>query len=246
MSDSKKSFAPMIAIVGCDGSGKSTVSEEILKWVSRYGPAESAHLGKQSGNMGRSLMRLPLVGKWIEGLIGRKLKSVQSSKAKNQTPKMLPALVMYGFTIRRVRRFRRMLKLRDKGMIVITDRFPQLDHPKSFDGPALDVNAEGNGIVRWLARRERAAFEWMTSHHPDLVIRLNVDVETAFARKPDHRKEALRKKIEVAPLLKFKGSPIVDIDTVQPLAQVLDEARAAVTNIFETRGYAQPSDAPSA
>lgn len=237
MSDTEKSFAPMIAIVGCDGSGKSTVSEHILEWVSRYGPAESAHLGKQSGNLGRSLMGLPLVGKWIEGVIGRKLKSVQSSKSKNRTPKMFPALVMYGFTIRRVRRFRRMLALRDKGMIVVTDRFPQLDHPKSFDGPALDVNAEGNGIIRWLARRERASFEWMTSHHPDLVIRLNVDVETAFARKPDHRKEALRKKIAVAPLLKFNGAPIVDIETVQPLAQVLEEARAAVAHTFAVRGY---------
>ncbi len=237
----------MIAIVGCDGSGKSTVGEHILNWVSRYGPAKSAHLGKQSGNLGRSLMSLPLIGRWIEGVISRKLKSVQSSKAKNQTPKMFPALVMYGFTIRRVRRFRRMMALRKKGMIVVTDRFPQLDQPKSFDGPALDVNASGNAVVRWLARRERAAFEWMTSHHPDLVIRLNVDVETAFARKPDHRKDALRKKIEVAPLLKFNGAPIVDIETVQPLERVLEEARAAVDHTFAARGYrASSADSKSA
>jgi hypothetical protein len=79
----------------------------------------------------------------------------------------------------------------------------------------------------------------MTSHRPDLVIRLNVDLDTACARKPDHRRELLRDKVAITPQLTFNGAPIVEIDSTQPLAQVLVEAKAAVAKTLATRGYTQ-------
>ena len=230
---------PMIAIIGCDGSGKSTVSEQVIDYASKYGPVALTHLGKQAGNVGRALSALPLIGWWFKWLISRKVKTVNKSHAKNKTPGIFPALVMYAFTIRRVRRFRRMLVLRELGNIIITDRFPQLDYPKSFDGPELVVDAQGNFIVRWLARREYAAFEWMTSYKPNVVIRLNVDIDTAMARKPDHDREALMKKIAITPHLKFQGVPIIDIDTTQPLEQVVAEANTAVASIMTEFGYSK-------
>ncbi len=235
--DKQTKMAPLIAIIGCDGSGKSTVSEEVMVWVKGYGPAATAHLGKQAGNIGRSLSRLPLIGKWFERLISRKVVSVRNSHGKNKTPGILPSLVMYAFTLRRVRRFRRMLALRRQGFIIITDRFPQLEFPRAYDGPALSVTAQGNFIVRWLARKEQVAFEWMTSYQPDLVLRLNVDLDTACARKPDHLREALKKKIDITPQLKFNGAPIAEIDTVQPLTEVLAAANAAVSHTLAERGY---------
>jgi len=72
----------------------------------------------------------------------------------------------------------------------------------------------------------------MTSYRPDLVIRLNIDLDTACARKPDHIRRKLQRKIEVTPLLKFNGAPIVEIDTIQPLEQVLVEAREALTDFL--------------
>ena len=241
MSVKHSDYAPMIAIIGCDGSGKSTVSEQVLDYASKFGPAALTHLGKQAGNVGRALSALPLIGSWLEWLISRKVKKVNNSHAKNETPGILPALVMYAFTIRRLRRFRRMLALREQGNIIITDRFPQLDYPKSFDGPELLIAAQGNFIVRWLARREHAAFEWMTGYKPDLVIRLNVDIDTAMARKPDHVRELLMKKIAIVPKLTFQGAPIVDIDTAQPLEKVVNEANAAMAKIMAEFGYANKS-----
>jgi len=93
--------------------------------------------------------------------------------------------------------------------------------------------------VRWLARRERVMYEWMTGYRPDLVIRLNVDLDTACARKPDHRRELLRDKITATPLLKFNGAPIVEIDAAQPLAEVLKAANAAVTRVLTGHGFTQ-------
>jgi len=227
----------MIAVVGCDGSGKSTVSEQITVWAKDYGPATTAHLGKQAGNVGRTLTGLPLIGKLIGRIIGQKKFSVREPATKSKTPGVVAALVASIFTLRRVLRFRRMLASRRQGFIVITDRFPQLDYPNAIDGTALQQSAQGSSFVRWLARHERKAFEWMTSYRPDLVIRLNIDLDSACARKPDHDRIKLQRKVEIIPLLKLNGAPIVEIDSAQPLEQVLAEAREAVTRFFTEHGY---------
>ena len=237
MPDEQAVLPPLIAIVGCDGSGKSTVSEELLAWMAGYGPVSMAHLGKQQGNTGRWFAGLPLVGSWFERFIGKKASTVHKSRDKNKAPDFLPALVMYAFAVRRVRRYRRMMALRKRGHIIIADRYPQLDVPSASDGPDLSVDAKGSRFVCWLARREQAHFEWMTSHRPDLVIRLNVDVDTAFSRKPDHPREALKRKLEIIPRLTFGGAPIVDIDASQPLDVVVATAKAAVNRALTERGY---------
>jgi len=234
-------LAPLIAIIGSDGSGKSTVNEQILAWARSYGPTASAHLGKQSGNIGRALARLPVVGASIGRVIRHKSDSVNSDLGRNKAPGIFPALVISLFTLRRMFRFWRMLVARRRGFIIVTDRYPQMEFPSAYDGPSLSVATQGNGFVRWLARRELAAFEWMTSYCPDLVIRLNVDLDTACARKPDHRREALRDKVAITPLLKFNGAHIVEIDSTRPLVEVLATAKAAVTDTLTERGYSQSS-----
>jgi thymidylate kinase len=238
MKNNDQALSPLIAIIGCDGSGKSTVSEEILNWVQGYGPAVAAHLGKQSGNIGRAIAQLPLIGSLLDKFIARKTDSTRAQREK-KTPGLLVALIIYAFSLRRLRRFKRMMAQRHQGLIIVTDRYPQLEFPGAYDGTGLSVTAPGNWFVRWLARRERVLYEWMTSYRPDLVIRLNVDLDTACARKPDHRRELLRDKVAITPQLTFNGAPIVEIDSTQPLAQVLAEAKAAVAKTLATRGYTQ-------
>lgn len=241
MPDSNSALPPLIALIGCDGSGKSTVSEELLAWVAGYGPAAAAHLGKQQGNTGRWFASLPLVGGWFERFISRKASTVHSSRSENKAPDFLPALVMHVFTLRRVRRYRRMMALRKRGLIIIADRYPQLDFPGASDGPDMTVDAQGNDFVGWLAQREQTAFEWMTSYRPDLVIRLNVDLDTAFARKPDHSRAALKRKLEIIPRLTLNGASIVEIDATQPLEEVVAAARAAATRTLTEHGYRRTS-----
>lgn len=226
----------MIAIIGCDGSGKSTVSAEILAWLNGYGPTEIVHLGKQSGNVGRAIARWPLVGKMIDRVVVSKGASHRVSRDK-KTPGLLTALVIIAFLVRRLLRFRRMLALRRQGWIIVTDRFPQLEVSGACDGLGLSATAPGSVTVRWLARRERDAYDWMTDFLPDLVLRLNVDLETAYARKPDHSRESLARKVAATPLLKFKGASITDIDATAPLEDVVAAATEAVSRTMAARGY---------
>lgn len=233
-------LAPLIAIIGCDGSGKSTVSEEMLTWARRYGPAEAAHLGKQAGNIGRAIAQWPLIGNQLGKLIAHKADKTRAQHHK-KAPGFLTAMVICAFSLRRLRRFRRMMAQRRQGVIVIADRYPQLDVQGAYDGPGLSINVPGSVFVRWLARRERTMYEWMTHYRPDLVIRLNVDLDTACARKPDHRREVLRHKVAATPLLKFNGAPIIEVDANRSLPEVLADARAAVGRVLEARGYVAAS-----
>ena len=230
---------PLIAIVGCDGSGKSTVSAAVLNYARRFGTAEAVHLGKQSGNIGRAISRWPIVGRKLDRTI--ESQTIKTRGPRGQTnPKLLAALVVYAFVIRRRRRFNRMLTRWHRGTIIIADRFPQIDVPGAYDGPLMAPDGAGGSVVRWLARHERRQFTWMASHKPDLIIRLNVDLETALLRKPDHKREALRRKIDATPRFRFGGATIVELDSTQPLADVVAAAQAAVAKALVDRGYRPP------
>ncbi|WP_454887591.1 nucleoside triphosphate hydrolase [Sphingomonas oryzagri] len=218
----------MIAIVGSDGSGKSTVGKELLAWLKEFGPAELCHLGKQSGNLGRAIGRLPLVGGRMERRIGDKVREAGEASG----PGVLAALAIYAFTLRRLRRFRRMLHLRRRGVIILADRFPQMALPGAIDGPGFAKVRADRGLAKRLAAIERRQFTWMTSHRPDLVVRLNVDVDTAMARKPDHRRSSLANKIADIPRLRFTDAPIVDIDATLPVDEVVSQAKAAIAAVL--------------
>jgi thymidylate kinase len=228
-------LAPMFAIVGSDGAGKSTVADAVIERLRAFGPARICHLGLQSGDLGRAIARAPLIGGALDRLLTRKAGRARDSK--DRIPDAATAIVIYLFSLRRVRRFRKMLALRRRGVIILADRYPQLAVPGFFDGPGLSAARAEGGFVRMLARRERRLYEWMASFVPDIVIRLNVDLETAFARKPDHRYESLRQKIEAVPKLAYNGAPILDLSSLDPLPQVIAQARAGIERVLEEKGY---------
>jgi hypothetical protein len=133
-----------------------------------------------------------------------------------------------------------MLKLRQAGNLIITDRFPQTEVPGPMDGAGLG-NARSTGAVGWLARRERRKLDAMVAHLPDLVIRLNVSLDVAQARKPDHRPASLARKIDDLSRLTFQGAPIVELDADAPLQEVQNRAKAAIADLLKTRyGLAIP------
>ncbi len=223
---------PLISVIGSDGSGKSTVCEHLITCVEKYGPAAMVHLGKQAGNVERVVIKFPFMGRFLK-------KSIASNKVKvdKAAPGPLAASVIMVFVIRRLLRFRRMQALRKEGNIILSDRFPQLEIPSAFDGPTIPKKITGNRFVQWIARREWAAFTWMTQQKPDLVIKLNVDLDVACARKPDHSRNSLEKKIAVVPMLTFAGSQVVNIDANLPLEEVISSAELAVNNFMEAHGY---------
>ena len=77
----------------------------------------------------------------------------------------------------------------------------------------------------------------MADHKPDLVIKLNVNLDVACARKPDHSPEALARKTAITSLLTFEGAEIINIDANRPLDEVFPAVEKAVAIFMETQGY---------
>lgn len=213
-------LAPCIALVGCDGSGKSTLTRDLTALLGRRTPTRSMYLGLGTGDLGRRIGRLPIVGGVIERYLTAKAGRAHSSRSK-QLPGIVTALAIFGFSLARRWRFSRVLAFRRRGIQVIADRYPQAELPGGFDGPGLSWTRRGSAFVERLAAHERAMYQRMAAYRPTLVIRLNVDADTAIARKADHTRALLEKKLAIVPTLQFNGAPIIDIDATRPYAEVL-------------------------
>ncbi|WP_409282254.1 nucleoside triphosphate hydrolase [Pseudomonas putida] len=236
-------LAPVIAFVGCDGAGKTTVSDAILAWMRESQPTESCHLGIQSKALGEKLASLPMVGGKLKRLIAKHSPppepAADAPTRQPKAPSTLAAMAIFALSVRRWRRYQKMMALRKNGIAIIADRFPQIAVAKmKIDGPGLSHLPQRNAIGRLLARCERLLYCYMVSYRPDVVIRLNVDLETAYRRKPDHRYASLASKIALVPALEYQGSPIVDLDSTQPLDQVIARAKQEITTHLARRGSA--------
>ncbi len=225
------SRAAVIAVVGCDGAGKSTLTADLVRCLGEEVPVEYHYLGQSSGNIARAIQALPLVGKPIKAFLVSK--ADRAHDTKSHASGAATALVIYTLSRWRAYKLRRMLGRCRRGVVAVADRYPQAEVPGfHFDGPGLPALRARGWLARTLAARETRLYQRMAAEVPDLVIRLNIDFDTAFARKPDHNVLALRGKVEVIPGLRFNGARIVDLDGrssyEQVLATALREARAAI------------------
>ncbi len=231
-SSTRTGLAPCVALIGCDGSGKSTLTRDLVMLLGRRAPTRSMYLGLGTGDLGRRIGEIPVIGRVFERFLTGKAKKAHDGKGDGRAEKRLPglatALAMYGFSLSRHRRFRQVLGFRRDGVQVITDRYPQAEVPGSFDGPGLSWKRKGSALVERLALRERALYEDMAAYRPTVVIRLNVDIDTALGRKSDHQRDMLEKKLAVVPTLRFAGAHIVDVDATRPYHEVLETVLAVL------------------
>lgn len=224
---------PIIALVGSDGSGKTTVGVQLYQWISKYSPVQFCHLGKQTGGWGRAIARIPGIGRSVDNRIAQKASQTRDKKGAG----FFTALIIFMLSMRRLIRFKKMQKLHNEGYIILADRYPQAVIPGPMDGPNLVARSPNNIFVKFLTRCEQKIYTRMAQFKPDLVLRLNVDLPTALLRKPDHRPESLKQKIHDVSRLSFNGAPIVDIDTTLSLDTVLEIARKHVELLLISYGY---------
>lgn len=223
----------VIAVIGCDGSGKSTLTTDLVASLSTQHPTELLYLGQSSGKIADWIRSLPLIGQPFGRYLARKAERAHGKQTA--VPDTATVLTVYLLSLWRAHKFRRMLALSRSGKRVIVDRYPQAEVPGFyFDGPGLGVINTTSWLARKLAAREQRLYQWMASHVPALVIRLNVDADTALARKPDHKASVLRDKLAVIPTLHFNGARILDLNGCDPYAKVRDMALSAINAIPQT------------
>lgn len=217
----------VIAITGCDGSGKSTLASSLVNRLSPGLAAEVCYLGQSSGRLGEWISRLPVIGAPVGRYLLNRAGRVHQHPAS--PPGNIAALAIFLLSCWRALKFRRMLHQARRGVLLITDRYPQAEAAGfRVDGPQLARAQGGNRWVKALRRWEQLLYQWMASYPPLLLLRLDIDEQTAHQRKPDHDIAALREKISVIPRLNFNGATIIDLNGQEPASKVLDDSLRAI------------------
>jgi thymidylate kinase len=220
----------LMAILGGDGSGKTTAVAGMKKWLSSEFEAGIVHMGKPrwSGmtvlirgvlKIGRTLLRYPFV---LEGSGG----IVYTNGAK------FPGYVWLIHEVCAARdRYLNYVKARkraNKGAIVICDRFP-LPQIKLMDGPqverltkALPPNRFIGSLIRWEAGYYRKILP------PDLLIVLRVAPEIALQRRTESSPESVRARVGEIWDFDWGQMPAYIIDASRPQDEVLSDLKAIV------------------
>ncbi|MDG6094846.1 nucleoside triphosphate hydrolase [Acetobacter sp. AN02] len=219
----------VIAIVGSDGAGKSTLAAGLTDALSQERTTIFMYLGQDSGNILKAILRIPLIGSALGRFLKKRSGRAHAEEKKPAAPDALTATVIFLLSVWRWVKFRKMLRLSRSGTLIITDRYPQAEiQGFYFDGPGLSRTAATSAFTRALATLEARLYERMSRFIPALVIRINVSAELAYARKPDHRLSSLQDKTRLIPALTFNGAHILDLDGSEPLSDVLKDALAGV------------------
>jgi len=223
----------VIAVVGCDGTGKTTLAADLLFKQGKRRPTVLRYMGLVSGEVGDKIKDLPFIGVWLEHYLSTRAERAQDTDQK--IPGTGTAIIMHLLSLWRVAHMFMLRRQSHKGKLIIVDRYPQAEIPGfHYDGPGIIADPGHGWLLRTLAAREQKLYDWMAKYKPELIIRLDLDPETAQTRKPDHDINELRKKALIMPQLNYNGARIHDIDASAPYPQVLEEAMQAINEVIET------------
>ena len=231
----------IVALVGPDGSGKSTLVRGVVRWLSWKIDARSVYFG--SGDGPSSLLRWPLklalrAMRGI-GVVRPPRTDLRADKSPASTPRparqsgpiawarVVWALVL---ALEKTRSLRRAWRGRNLGMVMVCDRYPQSQVAGFNDGPLLAHWRNHRwSLLRALAAIESAPYRLAEEHPPDLVIKLRVSPEVARARKPEMRSEEIVRRNDAIAALTFPSSTTVcEVQADRALDEVVLDVRRRV------------------
>lgn len=226
----------VVAILGCDGAGKSTTLDYIKKEFGKKIDVVSIYFG--SGDGSSSLLRKPM--KLVARKVGGKGTghAVEKEYAENKKitfkARMYSlAKIIWAITLANEKKTKRrqMIKARNNGLLVLTDRYPQSNIPGASDGPLLDRYMEGKGLLKKIAVWERKVYESFSVNGPDLAIKLVVPTEVAIERKPEMTPEEIENKKRIVLDMNTAEHTVI-IDTSAPFEKTRSEVMQEIWNLI--------------
>lgn len=212
----------VVAIVGVDGSGKSTVTTAIREWLGPEIDVVPLYFGTGDGRPSLLLRPFKLMVPLIRRLIKTKPKGASHGEISNRAPGPLySALMMVWAVVVAHEKRSKLLAARrgaDRGLIVLTDRYPQDEIVEFNDGPLL---SRLSSVPNWLRGFEASAYALGRRLRPDLVIKLDILPETAARREPDMDPALIRRRVADLRRLTFRGARVITVDAEQQLKDVI-------------------------
>ncbi len=224
----------LVALIGSDGSGKSTIHHAMVKWLSWKVDVLPLYHG--SGDGPSSLLRWPMkAGLKLMGAGGGSGDAPRSGRPSplRRVLRRLRPLWALVLSLEKRRKLFKGWRARNRGMVVICDRYPQNQIPGYNDGPLLGHWTRSPWrLLRTLGRWEGSPYRWAEWLPPDLVIRLNVSPELARERKHDMSLEELERRAGSIRSLEYPEGRVVDVDADAPFDQVLLQVKKEIWRVL--------------
>jgi thymidylate kinase len=236
-----RSGGAIIAVVGGDGSGKSTVVDGLCSWLSSDFDTRNVHLGKPAWSWATAAVRGVLKLGQLAGLYPPEATFRQTLGRKSLVSIGYPWLLRevcrardrYGLYVG-ARRFAA------RGGLVVTDRFPLpeirvMDGPQArrflaqpFDGPerALLSPHPEDRLPSTLARLEESYYQRIAP--PEVLVVLRVDPEIAVQRRTGEDVVPVRERSLEIWGIDWRHTNAHIVDGGKPKAEVLAEVKSIV------------------
>jgi len=217
----------VVAVVGTQGAGKSTITGALNAWLAPKTDVLPIYFG--SGDGPSSLVRWPLTVAKTMYLRRRGTSQTDAPPSRSPNPRGgVRALWGLALAWEKRSKLRRMVKGRSRGFIVICDRYPQSQVRGLNDGPLLTSWAQsGSSWRRRLAAWELGVYEDAARLGPDIFVRLLLTSEAALERRPGHDPVELEYRNDIVrQAYSSARRMVIDIDAEQELEPlVLDLKR---------------------
>lgn len=221
----------IIAIIGVDGSGKSTLVRALRAWLAREVDVLPIYFG--TGNGRPSLWLLPF--KLLVPICGRliKPKSRKLSQGSRNEPGLgYTALIIVWATLAALEKRGKLLKAfraAQRGMLVVTDRYPQDENADFNDGPLLSRVSRAPAFLR---RFEARVYQLSRRIRPDLILRHKVTLETAALREPSMDRAIIERRIAEITRLRFADAFTVELDSEKSFPEVIRAAKREIWRVL--------------
>jgi hypothetical protein len=212
----------VVAIIGIDGSGKSTSVAAMRAWLGSEIDVVPIYFGTGDGRPSLLLRPFKLMVPLVTRLLRTKPKGASHRRMSGRAPGVLYGvlLTVWAAVVALDKRKKLIAARRgaSRGLIVLADRYPQ-DQILGFnDGPLL---TRLTVVPNWLRRFEANAYALAARLPPDLVIELVVTPETAAKREPDMDTAIIRERIAALSRLEFPHARVVSVDAERAQADVI-------------------------
>ena len=210
----------IIVFIGADGSGKSTISKNVFKNLSKKIDVYYEYFG--SGD-GKSSFHMKFLKFFMR--LHKRGKTDEASNIKGRREKITIARLIWaiGLSIDKKQKLKKIHKAKSSGMLVICDRYPQTFVSGINDGPLLTSWKSQGGIKKLVSNWEFGIYNRAEIIQPDLLFRLIVDEETAVLRKPYDDRSNIHKKIEIINYSKYKCKQEITVDANREIAKVMED-----------------------
>lgn len=217
-----------VALIGGDGSGKSTAVATMHEWLSSYFDVKAVHLGRPPKSVRTRVIRAALkIGRGVSlGLRFLRLRRAQADQSDSLNESGLSAMFWrYCLARDRARTYRKAICFANNGGIVIFDRFP-VPNVLAMDGPQIEgmiARGDVSSSWSWLAKLEQQWYARLLQ--PDLTIVLRLRPEIAVQRKPSEEPGFVFERNDAVWNAAWSKSDAHVIEASRPMADVHEEIR---------------------